>query len=512
MDKFVVKRSRLHIQDSDSQVEVEQNQQSEQTVPTEGLAISEAATEVCGGHTDVRDACAVSARVTRPFLRDWLTKYPWLTYEEASDKAFCNICQNAKEKRLLESSKLVKQSFISRGFNNWKHAIERFNGHEKSDCHRTAVIKLANEAKGVNVCSSLSKAKRDDMIAARNALHRIFTSLVYLSKQGLAVRGKTDSASNFSQLLTLRGDDVPELQSWLARTKYRWMSHDIQNEMLSILANDVLDRILKEVRTAQWYSIMVDETTDCSRKEQMVLCFRICDEELKVHELFVCFCELEHQDAETLFSTVKQVLNNSNININHCRGQCFDGAANVSGHLNVKIRTVEHRAIYVHCAAHCMNLVVQDAIANIPCYRDGLNIFGAMINFIRDSPKRLRIFEKIQELGANALRPFCPTRWILRESALTSVLQNYTEVLTFMNEISEADRSEAGAKAAGFAHQLEKFHVYFVLASLCKLFTAIGTVSQALQSDTLHLQYAKLDNLNEFISKNTVRLNTFAMK
>lgn len=127
------------------------------------------------------------------------------------------------------------------------------------------------------------------MIAARNALHRIFTSLVYLSKQGLAVRGKTDSTSNFSELLTLRGNDVPELQSWLARTKYRWISHDIQNEMLNILANNVLDRILKEVRTAKWYSIMVDETTDCSRKEQIVFCFRICNEELKVHELFVCF-------------------------------------------------------------------------------------------------------------------------------------------------------------------------------------------------------------------------------
>lgn len=62
MVKFVVKRSRL-----DVQVEVEQSQQ---TVSTEVLTISEAATDVvCGDQTDVRDAGAV----TRPFLRDWFT-------------------------------------------------------------------------------------------------------------------------------------------------------------------------------------------------------------------------------------------------------------------------------------------------------------------------------------------------------------------------------------------------------------------------------------------------------
>lgn len=101
------------------------------------------------------------------------------------------------------------------------------------------------------------------------------------------MRGKTDSTSNFNQLLSLRANDVTELQSWLARTKYRWISHDIQNEILNIVAKSVLDQILREVNTALWYSIMVDETTDCSRNEQMVFCFRICDKELNVHELFV---------------------------------------------------------------------------------------------------------------------------------------------------------------------------------------------------------------------------------
>jgi len=42
------------------------------------------------------------------------------------------------------------------------------------------------------------------MIAARISLYHIVSSLDYLAKQGLAIRGKTDSTANFNELLALR--------------------------------------------------------------------------------------------------------------------------------------------------------------------------------------------------------------------------------------------------------------------------------------------------------------------
>src|SRR6218665_1128963 len=71
----------------------------------------------------------------RPFNYRWLTTYSWLIYDERSEKTFCKFFQSANQKRLLESSMFVKRSFISDRFSNWKHAVQRFNGHEKSDCH-----------------------------------------------------------------------------------------------------------------------------------------------------------------------------------------------------------------------------------------------------------------------------------------------------------------------------------------------------------------------------------------
>ena len=505
MDKFVVKRARSDANDN-STVKVPTSttaplthsniliEQPQPTPSTSGLISM--SVEIDSSSPVPRKAASTvsTSKNTRGFKHEWIKIYPWLMYDKQNEKAYCNICREAKGQHLLYDSKLVKAAFIDDGFNNWKRAIERFKGHEKSDCHRCAVLKTSYRSAGVNVVIGLSKAKREEMALARSALRGIVTSIIFLARQGLAIRGKTEDSSNFRQILSLRATDNSDLHSWLARSQYKWISHDIQNELLQQLSETVLRNITESIKSAPYYSIMIDETTDCSRHEQLVICFRYCDTKLQIHEVFTGFYELERQDAATLFTIIRDILCRFNIDINNCRGQCYDGAANVAGSLNgvqAKIRDVESRALFVHCAAHTINLVVQDSVAAVSTYRDALNTFGTLITFVRDSPKRLRLFESLQHTDANALRPFCPTRWVLQESALTSIKLNYLELWRFLDEISASDRSEAGAKAASFSTQLSKFQTFFNLSTLLKIFTAIGTVNQALQASNLHLRQAR---------------------
>src|SRR5260221_12174088 len=60
----------------------------------------------------------------RVFKAEWTRTYPWLIYDEVSARAYCKVCKEAKEKHLLDTSKLVKGAFIVDGFANWKHAID----------------------------------------------------------------------------------------------------------------------------------------------------------------------------------------------------------------------------------------------------------------------------------------------------------------------------------------------------------------------------------------------------
>ena len=105
------------------------------------------------------------------------------------------------------------------------------------------------------------------------------------------------------------------------------------------------------------------------------------------------------------------------LDITKCRGQCYDGAANVAGNvtgLRSKVLKEESRAIYVHCRAHKLNLAVQNAMNNKEEIRNVMVLVQELTAFIRGLPKRLALFSHFknqhEEHRSKSLRPFCPTR------------------------------------------------------------------------------------------------------
>lgn len=254
------------------------------------------------------------------------------------------------------------------------------------------------------------------MIDSRTALKRIFSSVNFLAIQGLALRGHDDTRSNLNRLLKFRADDVPELKSWLDRSGCKWLHHDIINEILALIAGKIISLNVEEIKSAPYFSLMIDETSDIARLEQVSICVRIVSEDLSVKEIFMGFVNTESTKAETLFKIVDDFLRKMKLDMKLLRGQCYDGASNVSGKisgLQARIREIEPRALFVHCSAHTLNLVVQDAIEDITAARNFIGIVKGIINFIRDSPKRQAEYRRLQSDGSPALSQFCPTRYSL---------------------------------------------------------------------------------------------------
>ena len=86
---------------------------------------------------------------------------------------------------------------------------------------------------------------------------------------------------------------------WLERKEDRYTSHDIQNEIISIMANHVIRDLVSEIRGG-FFSIICDEYTDISNKEQLTICIRWVDKELQAHEDFLGFYNVPNIGAETL--------------------------------------------------------------------------------------------------------------------------------------------------------------------------------------------------------------------
>ena len=104
-------------------------------------------------------------------------------------------------------------------------------------------------------------------------------ALRFLGRQGLPLRGHDDAEGNLQQTLKLTQQDSAELRH-SRHSKYT--SPDIQNEM-SMMTHSILRQIVLRVQTGKFYSVIADETTHSSRKQQLSVCIRSASDDLQIN-------------------------------------------------------------------------------------------------------------------------------------------------------------------------------------------------------------------------------------
>ena len=128
------------------------------------------------------------------------------------------------------------------------------------------------------------------------------------------------------------------------------------------MALRILRNIVGCIQNGVWYSIMTDEVTDSSNKEQLIICLRWVDNHLNPHEDFTGLYSVD----QTLAHVIKDTLIRLNLKLN-CRSKCYDGAANMSGirsGVATQISAMESRALFTHCYGHSLDLAACDTIKN----------------------------------------------------------------------------------------------------------------------------------------------------
>ena len=99
--------------------------------------------------------------------------------------------------------------------------------------------------------------------------------------------------------------------------------------------------------------------------------------------------------ADTLCKITKDILLRCTLLLALCRGQAYDGAANMQGKrkgLATQIRNETPAALSVHSFAHSVNLCLQDAGRQVVLLRDGLDTVREISKLNRFSPKRAHFF------------------------------------------------------------------------------------------------------------------------
>lgn len=135
-----------------------------------------------------------------------------------------------------------------------------------------------------------------------------------------------------------------------------------------MLAIVVRKEITKEIHYSKSFSLLTIETTDVPHSEQVSFCISYVYD-FTVKERFVQVGDVQSTTGEDLETLVLALLEKNWLNIEDVRGQGFDGAANMSElyeGLQSRLQKWNPKALYVHCHAHCLNLIlVESAEPNI---------------------------------------------------------------------------------------------------------------------------------------------------
>ena len=397
-------------------------------------------------------------------------------------------------------------------FSNWKKP-ERLKKHSQSKDHNLSMEKWLNyqinKSRNASILTQINEGYRATVTENRNYLKVIIETLVFTAMQNIAQRGMVEDRSglseasnsnrgNFLELLHLRCKDIPWLAAKLAKQKEKhaqWLSPDIQNELLDIYSNQILHIITTTIKESSYFALIVDETTDISNKEQVAVCLRYVTKGATT-ESFLGYIEVESTTGENLFNLVLNKLQKFGLDISKLVGQCYDGAANMSGckkGLGSRVREVSPLAIYVHCYAHLLNLALQDTLEEVPILRNAIGIIQSLYNFFH-TPKREAILKNLDD---NNLEAFCKlksmslTRWACRWEAVKSVERQFTRITAGLVKLSNCKDSQTYVDAQHLLHAVTKFSFLFGLQVLKVIFSNTHALAVYLQNEQMDVGSAK---------------------
>ena len=417
----------------------------------------------------------------------------WLVYSLSTGNVYCYICT------LFCAAPICTDTLniFVKGFSDWKNADVRISSHEKSNDHKRNICKLVDKQKNLRIDSELVKQEEKELGYWIKVLNRIIAVIQFLTERGLAFRGDSElfgysNNGNYMGCLEL----IAKFDDFLSehirqygnpgRGQVSYLSSTICDEFIHIIAEEVKNIIVEEVKLAKYYGLSIDSTPDIAHTDQMTLILRYALQDGSVVERFVCFIVIENHGAQHLFDSVMKVLTDMDIDINNCKSQSYDNASNMAGvysGVQARIKEINPFADFVPCSAHSLNLV---GSVSAECSREAISFFGVLqgvYNFLSASPQRWAQFIDNMNRKVYVIKSLAETRWSARADATKALALNYSEVIKTLIAIANnpATKPEAVNTASALVKSLKSLETALMCTIWNEILKKMNIVSKALQ-------------------------------
>lgn len=247
----------------------------------------------------------------------------------------------------------------------------------------------------------------------------------------------------------------------------------------------------------------MDSTVDIARVDQFSLSLRYVTKTGHSSEHFIKFDELTSSCAEAFYNLLVNILTHElGLNVNFMRGQAYDGASTMSGHISgLQARVKEgcsSKAMYVHCCAHNLNLILIDAVSASTSAKLFFGTLETLYSFLTSSLPRCRILEEEQDKMLNGtvltLKRLSDTRWASRKRATEAVLQSMPAITEALHRIVSGELKgtapKVAAEAQGLLTTLDTFEFKLMLTFWNIIMKKTFALSNYLQQESIDLNTA----------------------
>ena len=350
-----------------------------------------------------------------------------------------------------------------------------------------------------SVYQQLGESQRFQIRENREYLTALLDAILFLCKQELALRGhredkESENKGNFLELLDLLSKRDPDFRKrYESRPGNASYTHpEIQNELIDASAHAILNQIRGELTKAEYWAPMVDEMRDCSCKELMAICIRYYHGNT-IHERCISVVEAKKLDAASLTDLIQTTLSLMGLDPHKAVAQCYDGAVAMSG-VQARMREKYEKAVYVHCWAHKLNLVLVNACSDTPHVLDFFSTLQSLYTFFSGSTLRhSKYLDKQKELHpedkTHKLQSLSDTRWNSRFHAINAVIKSLDSLVEVLDELGQGGDDDA-VKARGLLASVQSKRFVFLLVMFNELLSMTNKLSECLQSVQVDLAKA----------------------
>ena len=165
-----------------------------------------------------------------------------------------------------------------------------------------------------------------------------------------------------------------------------YLSPATQNELIELLSKKVKYLILEEIKTAKYFSILLDSTPDVSHIDQMTFMVRYIkiNNEVHIKESFLNFFSLHGKNAHEITKSICNKLQQNRLDIMMCKGQAYDNAstmAEVRTGVQRRIKDINSKALFIPCGNHSLNLAGVHAVGSSEVPKHFLLLWKEFISF-----------------------------------------------------------------------------------------------------------------------------------